>query len=81
MSAIQSTMHASGGLSTAIAASLESYVLQQTLYACSKVATYVVTCFCSGILPVLKPIFEQADGEVLLALITHLSVFYNLMPR
>lgn len=36
---------------------------------------------CSGILPVLKPIFEQADGEVLLALIKHLAVFYNLMPR
>jgi mannose/fructose/N-acetylgalactosamine-specific phosphotransferase system component IID len=35
----------------------------------------------SGILPVLKPIFEQADGEVLLALVKHLSVFYNLMPR
>jgi len=36
---------------------------------------------CSGILPVLKPIFEQADGEVLLALVRHLAVFYNLMPR
>jgi hypothetical protein len=36
---------------------------------------------CSGILPVLKPIFEQADGEVLLALVKHLAVFYNLMPR
>jgi hypothetical protein len=36
---------------------------------------------CSGILPVLKPIFEQADGEVLLALVKHLTVFYNLMPR
>ncbi|WIA09380.1 hypothetical protein OEZ85_008786 [Tetradesmus obliquus] len=34
----------------------------------------------SGILPVLKPIFEHADGEVLLALVRHLSVFYNLMP-
>jgi hypothetical protein len=34
----------------------------------------------SGILPVLKPIFEHADGEVLLALVKHLSVFYNLMP-
>jgi hypothetical protein len=30
---------------------------------------------------VLKPIFEQADGEVLLALLKHLPVFYNLMPR
>jgi hypothetical protein len=35
----------------------------------------------SGILPVLKPIFEHADGEVLLALVKHLSVFYNMMPR
>lgn len=35
----------------------------------------------SGILPVLKPIFENADGEVLLALARHLSVFYSLMPR
>eukprot|EP00775_Hariotina_reticulata_P010443 gene10443-10601_t len=34
----------------------------------------------SGILPVLKPVFEQADGEVLLALVRHLGVFYNLMP-
>eukprot|EP00879_Flechtneria_rotunda_P005950 GHRR01006256.1.p1 GENE.GHRR01006256.1~~GHRR01006256.1.p1 ORF type:complete len:896 (+),score=358.33 GHRR01006256.1:953-3640(+) len=34
----------------------------------------------SGILPVLKPIFEHADGEVLLALVRHLHVFYNLMP-
>lgn len=35
----------------------------------------------SGILPVLRPVFEQADGEVLLALVRHLGVFYNLMPR
>lgn len=35
----------------------------------------------SGILPVLKPIFEGADGEVLLALVKHMGVFYNLMPR
>ncbi|KAF8073098.1 Scyl2 [Scenedesmus sp. PABB004] len=34
----------------------------------------------SGILPVLRPIFEAADGEVLLALVRHLNVFFGLMP-
>lgn len=34
----------------------------------------------SGILPVLQPIFQQADGEVLLALVKHVGVFYRLMP-
>jgi hypothetical protein len=38
-------------------------------------------CACSGILPVLKPVFEQAHGEVLMALVKHLAVFYKLMPR
>jgi hypothetical protein len=47
-------------------------VAERLLYVC---------CVCSGILPVLKPIFEQADGEVLLALVKHLAVFYSLMPR
>jgi hypothetical protein len=35
----------------------------------------------SGILPALKPVFESADGEVLLALVRHLETFYKLLPR
>ena len=49
----------------------------RVLYVC----VCLCRCVCSGILPVLKPIFETADGEVLLALVKHLAVFYNLMPR
>lgn len=50
---------------------------------CRKGLTRMCVCrpVCSGILPVLKPVFEQADGEVLLALVKHLAVFYKLMPR
>lgn len=33
----------------------------------------------SGILPVLKPIFETADGEMLLALVRNLHSFHRLM--
>jgi hypothetical protein len=33
----------------------------------------------SGILPVIKPVFDTADGELLLALVRHLGVFHKLM--
>lgn len=33
----------------------------------------------SGILPVLKPVFETADGELLLALVRNAGVFQRLM--
>jgi hypothetical protein len=33
----------------------------------------------SGILPVLRPVFETADGELLLALVRNATVFQRLM--
>jgi hypothetical protein len=33
----------------------------------------------AGILPVLKPIFETAEGELLLALVRNVGVFQRLM--
>ena len=34
----------------------------------------------SGILPVLRPVFDAADGEMQLALIRNVAVFYRLLP-
>lgn len=33
----------------------------------------------SGILPALRPIFESADGELLMALVRNVGVFQRLM--
>jgi hypothetical protein len=33
----------------------------------------------AGILPVLKPIFDSAEGELLLALVRNVTVFQRLM--